>query len=73
MPKRSGTARGRAVSRLVTHNIDAVAYLADHIAVVNRGRIEESGPATTLLRSPQANFTRTLLAAVPRIGAVFAP
>jgi peptide/nickel transport system ATP-binding protein len=50
-----------------------VGYLADHIAVMNRGLIEESGAATTLLRSPQADFTRTLLAAVPRIETVFAP
>ena len=30
----------------ITHNIGVVAYLADDIAVMNRGRIEEAGPAT---------------------------
>ena len=57
----------------ITHNIGVVGYLADHIAVMNRGRIEESGPATTVLRDPQADFTRVLLAAVPRIETSAAP
>ncbi len=57
----------------ITHNIGVVGYLADHIAVMNRGRIEESGPATAVLRYPQAAFTRVLLAAVPRIETVAAP
>jgi peptide/nickel transport system ATP-binding protein len=57
----------------ITHNIGVVAYLADHVAVMNRGRIEESGPATTVLQRPQAAFTRVLLAAVPRIETVAAP
>ena len=57
----------------ITHNIGVVAYLADHVAVMNRGRIEESGPATEVLQQPQASCTRELLAAVPRIGAVAAP
>ena len=51
----------------ITHNIGVVSYLADHIAVMNRGRIEESGPATTVLDRPRREYTQTLLAAVPRI------
>ena len=57
----------------ITHNIGVVGYLADHVAVMNRGRIEESGRATTVLQRPQAAFTRVLLAAVPRIETVSAP
>ena len=57
----------------ITHNIGVVQYLANHIAVMSRGRIEESGPPITVLRSPQADDTRLLLAAVPRIEAVTAP
>ena len=57
----------------ITHNIGMVGSLADHIAVMNRGRIEEAGPETTVLHQPQAEFTRLLLAAVPRIGTVAAP
>ena len=60
--------RELAVSYLfITHNIGVVAYLADHIAVMNRGRIEEQGPADTVLARPASPYTRTLLAAVPRL------
>ena len=52
----------------ITHNIGVVEYIADSVAVMNRGRIEESGPAGTLLAHPRSDYTRTLLAAVPRIG-----
>ena len=60
------------LSHFIAHNIGGVGYFADHIAVMNRGRIEESGPATTVLHSPQADYTRLLLAAVPRIEAAAA-
>ncbi len=57
-----------AVSYLfITHNIAVVAYLADQIAVMNRGRLEEIGPAEQVLQQPQSPYTRELLAAVPRI------
>ena len=52
----------------ITHNIGVVGYLADHVVVMNRGRIEESGPATLVLNHPRREYTQTLLAAVPRIG-----
>ncbi len=53
----------------ITHNIGVVEYIADHVAVMNRGRIEEAGEAARVLERPGSAYTRTLLAAVPRIGA----
>ncbi len=57
----------------ITHNIgvdESIAEsIADHIAVMNRGRIEESGPARSVLSNPASGYTQTLLAAVPRIAA----
>ena len=52
----------------ITHNIGVVEYIADHVAVMNRGRIEESGPVSGVLAQPRSDYTRALLAAVPRIG-----
>jgi len=49
----------------ITHNMGVVAYLADHVAVMQGGRIVEQGPANQVLGQPQHNYTRTLLAAVP--------
>ena len=51
----------------ITHNIGVVEYIADEVAVMNRGRIEESGSVATVLEHPRSLYTRTLLAAVPRI------
>jgi len=51
----------------ITHNIGVVEYIADHIAVMQRGRIEETGMTQAVLSHPQSAYTRTLLAAVPRI------
>jgi peptide/nickel transport system ATP-binding protein len=51
----------------ITHNIGVVEYIADEIAVMNRGRIEEAGQTGTVLAQPRAHYTRTLLEAVPKI------
>ena len=60
--------RELAVSYLfITHNLGVVEYIADHVAVMNRGRIEEQGVAAEVLAAPGSVYTRTLLAAVPRI------
>jgi peptide/nickel transport system ATP-binding protein len=53
----------------ITHNIGVVEYIADNIAVMQRGRIEEAGTAQRVLDHPQSQYTRALLAAVPRIEA----
>ena len=51
----------------ITHNIGVVEYLADDVAVMVRGRIVEQGPADQVLRAPAHEYTRTLLASVPRL------
>jgi peptide/nickel transport system ATP-binding protein len=51
----------------ITHNIGVVEYIADHIAVMRQGRIEEAGPAREVLAHPRTDYTRRLLAAVPRV------
>jgi peptide/nickel transport system ATP-binding protein len=53
----------------ITHNIGVVEYIADHVAVMQKGRIEEAGTTESVLSTPQSSYTRTLLAAVPRIRA----
>ncbi len=50
----------------ITHNIGVVEYLADHVAVMQGGRIVEAGLSAELLSSPRHAYTQTLLAAVPR-------
>ena len=51
----------------ITHHLGVVEYMADHVAVMHRGRIDEAGPTEDLLAHPQRDYTRRLLAAVPRL------
>ncbi len=52
---------------LVTHNIGVVERMADRVAVMHRGRLVEWGDREQVLRSPKAEYTRALIAAVPRL------
>jgi peptide/nickel transport system ATP-binding protein len=51
----------------ITHNIGVVEYIADRVAVMQAGRIEEQGACDSVLSRPQSDYTRALLAAVPRL------
>ena len=51
----------------ITHNIGVVEYIADSVAVMRAGRIEEQGACADVLERPSRDYTRTLLAAVPRL------
>ncbi len=51
----------------ITHNIGVVEYIADRVAVMRAGRIEEQGACADVLQHPGHDYTRTLLAAVPRL------
>lgn len=49
----------------ISHDLAAVRYIANRIAVMYQGRIVESGPAAQLLSDPQHPYTRRLIDAVP--------
>ena len=51
----------------ITHNIGVVEYIADRVAVMQAGQIVEQGPSAQVLGSPASGYTRSLLAAVPRL------
>ena len=53
----------------ITHNFGVVEYLAHDIAVMKEGRIVEAGPAERILAHAGHPYTRSLLAAVPRVAA----
>ena len=52
---------------LVTHDFGVVAGLADRVMVMRGGCVVEEGPVRALLAAPRHAYTRTLLAAVPRV------
>ena len=51
----------------ITHNIGVVEYLADDVAVMVKGKIVEQGSAEQVLEHPAHEYTKALLAAVPRL------
>lgn len=51
----------------ISHDIQTVRYLSDEIAVMNKGRIVESGPAAAIFDRPTDPYTRSLLAAAPSL------
>src|SRR5207245_2350481 len=51
----------------ITHDMAMAAHLADEIAVMSKGRIVEQGRAQKILKQPEQETTRQLLAAVPRL------
>lgn len=51
----------------ISHDISTVRYVSDRMAVMNAGRIVETGPADELFNNPQHEYTRTLLGAVPAL------
>jgi oligopeptide/dipeptide ABC transporter ATP-binding protein len=50
---------------LITHNVAAVRYVADRVAVMYLGKIVEVGPVHQLLEHPTHPYTKALLAALP--------
>jgi len=50
---------------LISHSLPVVAQLATRIAVMQGGRIVETGPATQILAAPAHRYTQSLLAAIP--------
>ncbi len=49
----------------ITHDIGQACYLADRVAVMERGRVVERGSTEEVIFSPQGEYTRRLLADVP--------
>ena len=53
----------------ITHDFAMAGHLADEIAVMERGKVVELGAADRVLREPEHEITRRLIAATPKLGA----
>ncbi len=51
----------------ITHNMSVVAYFADRVAVMYQGKIVEEGDVVQVLTNPQHEYTKKLLATVPKL------
>jgi ABC-type glutathione transport system ATPase component len=52
----------------ITHDMAVVAQMADRVVVMYRGKIIEEGRVQDIFENPRADYTRMLLAAVPKLG-----
>ncbi|WOF22728.1 ABC transporter ATP-binding protein [Microbacterium betulae] len=62
----AGLQRRLGVSYLfITHDLAVVREIADNVVILRQGRIEEAGSVDDVYLSPQAEYTRELLGAIP--------
>ncbi len=52
----------------ITHDMAVVAQMADRVVVMFRGKKVEEGPVRQIFQAPQHEYTKALLAAVPKLG-----
>jgi peptide/nickel transport system ATP-binding protein len=60
-------------SLYISHDLALVSRIADRVAVIHRGRIVEQDPAKEVFRNPRDDYTRRLIASVPRPDKRLAP
>ena len=51
---------------IITHDIGVIANIADRVAVMYDGSVVETGKARQILMAPKHQYTKSLIAAVPR-------
>jgi peptide/nickel transport system ATP-binding protein len=49
----------------ISHDLGVVKFMSDRIMVMNRGKIEEIGPADQIYQQPQQPYTQKLIDAIP--------
>ncbi|MGJ7030382.1 ABC transporter ATP-binding protein [Niabella hirudinis] len=52
----------------ISHDLSVVRYFSDRIIVMNKGTIEEEGPADQIYEHPKSAYTKRLIEAIPRGG-----
>ena len=50
----------------ISHDLAVVKYMADQLLVMNKGKIEEIGDADKIYASPQKEYTKKLIHAIPK-------
>ncbi|MEM9582531.1 MAG: ABC transporter ATP-binding protein [Pseudomonadota bacterium] len=57
-----------AAVMFITHDMAVVAQMADRVVVMFRGNKVEEGTVTEVFENPKEDYTKALLAAVPKLG-----
>lgn len=51
----------------ISHDLSVVKFMSDRILVMQKGKIEEIAPAEEIYTQPQSDYTRQLIAAIPKL------
>jgi peptide/nickel transport system ATP-binding protein len=51
----------------ISHDLGVVHYISNRILVMNKGKIEESGPADEIYFNPKKEYTQKLISAIPKV------
>ncbi len=52
----------------ISHDLAVIRYLCDRVALIHQGQLVEQGPSAQIFETPQSDYTRQLLAAMPELG-----
>lgn len=50
----------------ISHDLSVVKFMSDRIIVMNKGRIEETGRSEEIYKNPSQEYTRQLIASIPK-------
>ena len=50
----------------ISHDLSVIQYISDRIMVMNKGQIEEIGPAHEIYTHPKSAYTQKLIQSIPR-------
>ncbi len=50
----------------ISHDLSVVKFMSDRMIVMNKGKIEEIGPADEIYKNPQRAYTQKLIDAIPK-------
>jgi peptide/nickel transport system ATP-binding protein len=51
----------------ISHDLAVIEQISDHVLVMRRGKVVESGPTAQIMRTPRHQYTQTLLSSIPRL------
>lgn len=51
----------------ISHDLSVIEHMSDTVAVMHQGKIIEQGDTASIFASPQQEYTRMLLSAMPRL------